>query len=145
MSTVYNDYSRDKIGWFFGLSGPKIGLLVVTAFPVLLAIQTHRWTAALTGLGVFAVVAGLSLVRVRGRSSLGWAWATICFLTASLTGSRRFVARTAQGTTDDLGAVDLPGVLAGVEILDGPPQGAGQGRPALILNHACLLYTSPSP
>jgi len=142
MSTVYNDYSRDKIGWFFGLSGPKLALLVVAAFPVLLAIQAHRWTAALSSLAVFGVVAGLSLVRVRGRSSLGWAWATICFLTASLTGSRRFVARAARGRTEDLGAVDLPGVLAGVEILDGPPQGTGQTRPALILNHAAGTWAA---
>jgi len=142
MSTVYNDYSRDKIGWFFGLSGPKLAVLVVAAFPALLAIQGHRWSAALSSVVVFTIIAGLTVVRVRGRSSLGWAWATICFLTAGLTGSRRFIARAARGAADDLGAVDLPGVLQGIEILDGPPQGAGQARPAIILNHAAGTWAA---
>jgi len=142
MSTVYSDYSRDRIGWFFGLSGPKLAILVVTGFPVLLAIQGHRWSAALIAVGVFALVVVLVVVRVRGRSSVGWVWASVCFLTAGLTGARSFTSRAARGAAGDLGAVDLPGVLQGLEILDGPPTGPSQSRPAIICNHAAGTWAA---
>jgi hypothetical protein len=142
MSMLYSDYSRDRIGWFFGLSGPKLAVLTVAATPILLAIQTHRWPAALYYTAVFLAVLALTVIRIRGRSSMGWVWGVICFLAAGVTGSRRFTARAVRGMAGELDAVDLPGVLQGIEILDGPPQGAGQARPALILNHAAGTWAA---
>ena len=38
MSMTYNDYNRDRIGWFFGLSGWQLAGLAVTALPVFLCL-----------------------------------------------------------------------------------------------------------
>ncbi len=32
-AVVYSDYSRDKIGWFFGLSGFQLAALAVASLP----------------------------------------------------------------------------------------------------------------
>ena len=39
MVTIYGDYSRDKIGWFFGLSGWQLATLAAAVMPVFWAIQ----------------------------------------------------------------------------------------------------------
>ena len=40
---VYSDYAKDRIGWFFGLTGWQLGTLAVTSLPVFWAINTHHW------------------------------------------------------------------------------------------------------
>jgi len=47
MSTTYSDYNRDRIGWFFGLSGWQLALLAGSALPVVISLQRGAWTAAL--------------------------------------------------------------------------------------------------
>jgi len=29
----YTDYARDRTGWFFGMSGPQLALVLVAALP----------------------------------------------------------------------------------------------------------------
>jgi hypothetical protein len=33
MSMIYSDYNRDRIGWFFGVSGWQLALLAASACP----------------------------------------------------------------------------------------------------------------
>ena len=40
---VYSDYAKDRIGWFFGLTGWQLGTLAVTSLPVFWAINTQHW------------------------------------------------------------------------------------------------------
>ncbi len=84
---------------------------------------------------VFGVVFVVTVVSVRGRPAAGWLWASVCFAVGGLTGSRRFTARAARGQAEDLDDVDLPGMLQGLEIHEGPPHGAAQARTAIIQNH----------
>jgi hypothetical protein len=39
MLTTYNDYNRDRIGWFFGLSGWQLAVLAASALPVFGCLQ----------------------------------------------------------------------------------------------------------
>ena len=120
---VYGDYSRDHIGFFFGMS--LVELLAVTAsvLPVLWAMSRKQWASMWVFLLVFVLVAVVTMVKVQGRSAVGWLKSMALFGVASVRGSRRFVSRAARGRADDLDEADLPGVLQGVEVHDGPPNG----------------------
>ena len=43
MVNVYSDYSRARIGWFFGLSGAQLGTVAAGAIPVAWSIQRGAW------------------------------------------------------------------------------------------------------
>ena len=40
--TIYADYNRDRIGWFFGLSGGQLAVLALASLPVFWAISQRR-------------------------------------------------------------------------------------------------------
>ena len=56
MATIYGDYSRDKIGWFFGLSGWQLATLATTVMPVFWAIQHGAWLSAVLFAGLWVLV-----------------------------------------------------------------------------------------
>ena len=137
---VYGDYSRDHIGFFFGMS--LVELLAVTAsvLPVLWAMSRKQWASMWVFLLVFGLVAVVTMVKVQGRSAVGWLKSMALFGVASVRGSRRFVSRAARGRADDLDEADLPGVLQGVEVHDGPPNGPDMTRTAIIRDHAARTW-----
>ena len=57
-----------------------------------------------------------------------------------MTGWTRFRSRAAVGAAADLHVSDLPGVLAGVEIHDGPPQGPTGTRVAVVQDHTTRTW-----
>jgi hypothetical protein len=134
-STIYSEYSRDKHGSFFGMRGAQLVAMVAGGVPVLWALSRQQW-AWLGGFATtWALLAFLVLVPIGGRSSLGWLTASASFATGRLAGWTRFRARAAQGPADELDTPDLPGVLAGVAVHDGPPEGPDQKRVAIIQHH----------
>ncbi len=74
------------------------------------------------------------VVRIRGRSATGWLAAMAAHLVGSAAGWTRYRAPAATGHAQ-VDVPDLPGVLAGIRIHDGPPHGPSQRRVALIQNH----------
>ena len=143
MAVIYSDYSRDKIGWFFGLNGWQLATLAATSLPIFWSIQQTAWRSALLSLAVWAAVALLSVTSVRGRSATGWLLATLTHTLGGLTGWTHFTAHAATGRAthdDDLPVPDLPGVLAGVQIHDGPPTGPALTRVAIIQDHAVRTW-----
>jgi|GEM_PF-6556462 len=128
MATIYGDYSRDKIGWFFGLSGWQLATLATTVLPVFWSIQHGAWRTAAAFAALWAFVFVLTVVPVRGRSATGWLAASTGFAIGALAGWTRFASRASTGTAADLGQADLPGVLQGIQIHDGPPQGPALAR-----------------
>ena len=72
MAAVFGDYTRDRVGVFFGLTGVQLAILVVGAAPLLWAFHTNRWSLLLIGLLAWALLAVLVVVPVRGRSATGW-------------------------------------------------------------------------
>ena len=139
MAVVYSDYSKDRIGWFFGLTGVQLGTLVLTVLPVFWALNAQRWQLVGTLALVWAAVAVLVVVPIRGRSATGWLAASLAFAVGALAGWTVFRSQAATGQAKDLAEADLPGVLAGVSIHDGPPDGALLRRvmPVLPILRSC--------
>ncbi|MCK0113521.1 PrgI family protein [Ornithinimicrobium sp. F0845] len=140
MMTVYGDYTRARIGWFFGLTGWQLGLLTVAVLPVAASVSAKNWLAAgmlVLGWGVlFLIVA----VPARGRSVTGWIGATLRLAWGTLFGWTKFRAKASTGQAAGDGAPDLPGILASVTIHEGPPTGHHQRRIAIIQNHATRTW-----
>lgn len=140
MAVIYHDYSRDQIGWFFGLSGRQLATLAAASLPVFWSIQQGQWRSALAFLALWVLVLVVTVTPIRGRSATGWLLATLAHTIGGLTGWTRFTARAATGRAGDLSAPDLPGVLQGVQIHDGPPTGPTQERVAIIQDHAARTW-----
>lgn len=137
---VYRDYGPDRVGFFFGLTGWQLVVIVAAFLPVLAAINGQRWLLAgeLTGIGVLIVA--LVTIPVRGRSATGWLNASLRFAVGKAFGWTTWRSKAATGLADDLTKADLPGVLAGLAIHDGPPTGPTQHRIALIQDHAARTW-----
>lgn len=139
-ANVYSDYSRDHVGFFFGLSLVELMILAASTLPVLWAISRQAWGSMWWLLLVFVIVALVTIVKIQGRSAVGWAKSTILFMVASLTGARAFTSRAARGQAEDLDDIDLPGVLQGIEVQDGPPHGPTMERTAIIRDNATRTW-----
>ncbi|GAB3991021.1 hypothetical protein GCM10028771_09630 [Nocardioides marmoraquaticus] len=140
MATTYTDYSRDKIGWFFGLSGPQLAVLAIGVMPVLWSVKENAWLSAGLLLVLWSLIFVITVVPVRGRSATGWLAASIAYALGGLMRWTSFGSRAAAGAAEDLAAADLPGVLQGVQIHDGPPHGPALARVAVIQNHATKTW-----
>lgn len=140
MTAIYSDYTRARIGWFFGLSGPQLATVGLSSLPMFWAIQSGAWASAGLFLLLWALVSAVAVVPVRGRSATGWFWAWLVYAVGGLAGWTRFRAQAGKGQAAALDEVDLPGVLAGVTIHDGPPQGPHQERVAIIADHRARTW-----
>lgn len=137
MATTYRDYQRDKVGWFFGISGPQLAVIAGGVIPVLWTARSGLWGSALLLAVLWLLVFVVTVVPVKGRSATGWLLATTAHALGGLMGWTSFRAKATTGRlTDDLGVPDLPGVLAGVQVHDGPPHGTAMRRVAIVADHA---------
>ena len=107
MAVIYSDYSRDKIGWFFGLNGWQLASLAATSLPFFWSIQQTAWRSALLFLALWAAIALLTVTSVRGRSATGWLLATLAHTIGGLTGWTRFTAHAATGRANAGVCVDI--------------------------------------
>ncbi len=140
MTVVYRDYARAKTGVVLGMSGWQLGIVVGAGLPILMAVQARAWGAMIVAVMAWLIVFGLTAVPVRGRSAVGWLAAVTATILGRGLGWTRFQAKAATGTARDPHTVDLPGVLAAVEIHDGPPRGPMMQRPAVIQHHAAKTW-----
>lgn len=138
--SIYDDYSRAKVGWFFGLSAGQLGTVSLGLLPIFWSIQRQAWGPALIFATVWAAVAAVAIVPVRGRSATGWLVATGRFSLGGITGTTRFRARATRGQGTDADDPDLPGALQAIQVHDGPPTGPTHTRIAIIQNHATKTW-----
>jgi len=138
--TTYADYQRDRIGWFFGLSGGQLMFLAVASLPAFWAISRGAWFSAFLFALVWLFVLVITVVPVRGRSATGWMVASTRYAVGGLMGWTSFRAKATTGRVEDLDTPDLPGVLQGVQIHDGPPHGSQLQRVAIIQDHATKTW-----
>lgn len=141
--TVYGtSATRDRHGWFLGLTGPQVFLVIGAGFPVWLAMSVGEWTAllALGPLWLLAVI--LVCLPVRGWSAAQWIGVLSRYLVGHAAGWTRFQSKAAGGDVDDPAEADLPGVLAGIQIHDGPAMAGSSVRPAIIQNHATRTWAA---
>src|SRR5680860_1500326 len=108
--------------------------------PVFWAIQHGAWLSAVLFVLLWVLVFVVTVTPVRGRSATGWLAASIAFVIGGLAGWTRFASRASTGMADELGEADLPGVLQGVQIHDGPPQGHALTRVAIIQDHGAKTW-----
>ena len=138
----YGDWSKDRQGWFLGLSGGAAVTLLFAGLPMLLAVGTHRWWLAVGWLPAWAAYAVGMCVPVRGRPALRWLTdATLWTLGRGL-GWADWQSAAATGAVQDLAAADLPGVLAGIRTHDGPPFGVLFGRPAIVQDQTAQTWAA---
>ena len=140
MAAVYSEYSRDRAGIFFGLTGGQLATLVVAAGPALWAFQNEEW-ALVAGFALgWGIVLALVAIPIRGRSATGWMLASLAHTAGTVLRWTRWRSKAGTGRVDELGEPDLPGVLAGITVHDGPPQGPTNTRIALIQDHANRVW-----
>ncbi|HET7477098.1 MAG TPA: SCO6880 family protein [Dermatophilaceae bacterium] len=140
MAVIYSDYSRARIGWFFGLSGWQLGVVALSTMPMFWSVQSGAWLSAGLFLALWAVVVLVTVTPVRGRSTTGWITASVSFAIGGLAGWTRFRSKASRGQADSLEEADLPGALHGVQIHDGPPHGPSFSRIAIIQNHTSRTW-----
>lgn len=131
----YGAWSKDRQGWFLGLSGGALVVIAMGGLPLLLAIGAHTWSFALLWVPVWAVLIVLVAVPVRGRSALRWALDSVYRAVGAVTGWSAWQSEAAAAVVDDFAEADLPGVLAGVRTHDGPPYGPLLSRPVIVADN----------
>ncbi|MCA0253372.1 MAG: PrgI family protein [Actinobacteria bacterium] len=140
MTMVYSDYSKDRIGWFFGLSAWKLAVLVAAGAPMVVALRDQRWVLLLGWAAGWALLLFLVAVPIAGRSSTSWLAAVVRFGLGRAFGWTSWRSRAATGVRVE--SADLPGVLAGIEVHDGPPTGPSNTRVAIIQDHAAGTWAA---
>ena len=141
--TVYGaSASRDRQGWFFGLTGPQVFLVLSAAFPCWLAMSVGQWRALLGLVPLWLVAVVLVCVPVRGWSAAQWIGVLVRHVIGRATGWTRFQSKAAAGEIENVNEADLPGVLAGIQIHDGPPMAGRAVRPAIIQNQATRTWAA---
>lgn len=150
--TVYGtSATRDRQGWFLGLTGPQLALVVLAALPSWLAMAVGAWPYLLALIPAWGVVTALVCVPIRGWSAFQWIGVLMRHWVGAAFGWSTFQSRAATGDLyigdgaedpGEAGAADLPGVLSGIEIHDGPPLAGHTTRPAIIQNHATRTWAA---
>ena len=135
MSMVFHDYAKDRVGWFFGLTGPQALAVVCAGAPALWAFSAKDWPLVAALLAGWVLVGLLVVAPVHGRSATGWAAASVRFALGAVLGWTAWRSKASRGAIDELGEPDLPGVLSGTAVHDGPPVGPQQRRIAIIQHH----------
>ncbi len=138
--TIYSDYSRDRIGWFLGLSGWQLLTLATTVLPFFWAVKEQSWALAGLLLVAWVAVLAVTVIPVRGRPAFGWLIAATCFAWGGSRGWTSFRSAASRGQATALDAADLPGVLQCLQIHDGPPQGPAARRVAIIQDHGARTW-----
>lgn len=134
--------ARDRQGWFFGLSGTQVCLVLGAALPCWLAMSVGQPKMLLALAPLWVVAVALICIPVRGWSAAQWIGVLARHVVGHATGWTRFESKAAAGDLDDPGEADLPGVLAGIRIHDGPAMAGRSVRPAVIANHATRTWAA---
>lgn len=138
--TVYRDYTRARIGWFFGLTGLQLAVLAAAVLPVAWSVSQQDWIAVTMFLFLWGLLFLVVAVPVRGRSMTGWITSTVAIAVGTLAGWTRFRSRAATGSFISQDEPDLPGILSSITVHEGPPTGHHHRRVALIQNHSTRTW-----
>ncbi|QKE85116.1 SCO6880 family protein [Arthrobacter sp. NEB 688] len=139
-ATTYRDYSRARIGFFFGLTGWQLAAVTTGVLPALWEVSLGEWASAAAWLAAWVVMTLLVITPVRGRSSTGWMLAATTHALGAVAGWSRFTSHAATGAGVAAGTPDLPGVLATCTVHDAPPTGPLARRVALVQHHASRTW-----
>ena len=153
MSVYGASATRDRQAWLFGLTGPQFFLVLAAGFPTWMAIALQQWPTLLATVPLWVVVGVLICLPVRGHSAIQWIGVVFRHVAGVAFGWSRFQSKAAAGELDlgsgddpgddgEAGEADLPGILAGIQIHDGPPMSGQTARPAIIQNHTTRTWAA---
>lgn len=142
MTTEYGDYTKDRVGWFFGMTGAQLAAVTLAGLPVMVGIGVQAWGLAGVSLLGWGGLLVLLLVPVRGRSATGWLAGLASHTAGRGLGWAPFRGQVSVGESVAADEADLPGVLSGIQVHDGPPRGAGLTRVAVIQDHAAQTWAA---
>ena len=138
----YADYTRDRVGWFFGMTGPQLATVTVAGLPVLLMMGAQRWLVAAAVAAGWAIVLTLVVLPVHGRSATQWFGALVAHTVGRGAGWSAFRSKVSVGEPAAPDDADLPGILSAVQVHDGPPRGARMTRVAMIQDHTAQTWAA---
>lgn len=140
----YGDWSKDRPGWLFGLSGAAVVTVLLGGLPLLVAVGVHQWLLALAWAPVWALLSVGVCVPVRNRSAARWLADAVLRIVGRRAGWSDWQSRAATGRLGAREAVqaDLPGVLSGIRTHDGPPLGPLLVRPAIVQDTAAQTWAA---
>jgi len=141
----YGDWARDTQGWLFGLTGAAWIAIATAGAPLLLAAGAHRWWWMAGWFPVWVMVAAGIAVPVHGRPAVRWLVDLGLRGIGTGLGWTSWQAGVIAGPAHVPGVgsgqqVDLPGVLAGIRVFDGPPCGPRLVRPAIVQDLASRTW-----
>lgn len=152
MSVYGASATRDRQAWLFGLTGPQFVLVLAAGFPTWMAIAMQQWLPLLVLVPAWGAIALLVCLPIRGHSAIQWIGVVFRHLGGVAFGWSRFQSKAAAGDLDlgtgdgeddgEAAEADLPGILAGIQIHDGPPMSGQTARPAIIQNHAARTWAA---
>lgn len=153
MSVYGGSATRDHEAWLFGLTGPQFFMLLAAGFPTWVAMAAGQWLSLVVLVPLWGLAGLLICVPVRGWSAFQWIGVMFRHLAGAAFGWSRFQSKAAAGDLDlgdaenaeddgDAGEADLPGILASIQIHDGPPMTGQTDRPAIIQNHAARTWAA---
>jgi hypothetical protein len=124
-AATYDGWRREKLGIFAGLTGGQASIVGLLVLPKLIAIGRSNWRQVFELLPVTVFAVAAVAVPVRGRPAARWLVDLLLFHLGRATGWSTWVSRAATGasTPEELATPDLPGVVAGLRLHDGPPFG----------------------
>src|SRR4051794_37494485 len=68
----YDEDAKDVSGWFLGMTGTQLALVTLAGVPALLALNGQAWGLFVGWLPVWALLAAVLLVPIRGRAAGRW-------------------------------------------------------------------------
>ncbi|UOY04032.1 hypothetical protein MVA48_13365 [Blastococcus sp. PRF04-17] len=122
------------------MTGVQLAGVTAAGVPALLALNAQAWGLLALWLPVWALLAAVQLVPIRGRAAGRWLGDLCLHVIGGVMGWSVFGSRAAAGIVDDGAEADLPGVLAGIRAHDGPPYGQLFTRPVIVQNTAARTW-----
>ena len=102
-TSEYGDYTKDRVGWFFGMTGAQLAVVTLAGLPVLIGIGVQAWGLAAVSLLGWAGLLVLLVVPVRGRSATGWLTGLASHTAGRGLGWAPFRGRVSAGESVDAG------------------------------------------
>jgi hypothetical protein len=136
-SRVYFGWQEEKVNFLFGLSGRRTAMVIAAALTAVMPIAASNLDDGIVAWPAAALLTALAFVRIMGRTSDEWASAFASYQLLRWRNQHKFVAgpfspHLARAAQDQRPQLDLPGVLAPIQILEGD---ASSGRPIAVAHH----------
>lgn len=135
-SRTYTGWQLEKTTLVFGLSGQRCCILGLAMLCALWPLASSRISLAVTAWPLAAATAALAYMRIKGRTADEWIVSAVSYQLLRMRSQTRFAsgafAPAPKLAPEAAPAMDLPGILAPIEILEAD---AGGGHAVAIAHH----------